>query len=102
VEDERRPRRKPRKAIGERIREASEGMDVPGQLLPGFYHVELVQNRQAVVDGVKGVLSYSETQIQLNLQAVVVTFKGAGLSIRSYQTEQLILTGTIAEVHFTA
>ena len=77
-----------------------EQMDLPAQLLPGFSHVELFANRQAVVDGVKGVLTYSETQVQLNVDAMVLTFKGAGLCIRSYQTEQLILTGMIAEVSF--
>jgi len=86
--------------MGERVRQMGEQMDLPAQLLPGFSHVELFANRQAVVDGVKGVLSYSDTQIQLNVEALVLTFKGAGLCIRSYQLEQLILTGIIAEVSF--
>ena len=93
--------RKQKKTLGERVRQMGEQMDLPAQLLPGFSHVDLFQNRQAVIDGVKGVLSYSETQIQLNINAMVLTFKGADLSIQSYQTEQLILTGDIAEVHFT-
>jgi len=76
-------------------------MDLPAQLLPGFCHVELWQNRQAVIDGVKGVLSYSESTVQLSLGSLVVTFRGAGLTIKSYQLEQLQLTGTIAEVHYT-
>ena len=92
--------KKPHKTLGERVQQMGDQMDLPAQLLPGFSHVELVQNRQAAVDGVKGVLGYSDTQIQLNLGEMVLTFKGAGLCIRSYQLEQLILTGTIAEVHF--
>ena len=93
--------RKPRKTLAERVQQMGEQMDLPARLLPGFSHIELFQNRQAVVEGVRGVLSYSETQIQLNINAMVLTFKGADLSIQSYQTEQLILTGDIAEVHFT-
>jgi len=92
--------RKQKKTLGERVQQMGEQMDLPAQLLPGFSHVELFQNRQAVVDGVKGVLGYSETQIQLNIGTMVLTFKGADLCIRSYQTEQLILTGMIAEVLF--
>jgi len=92
--------RKPRKTLGERVQQLGEQMDLPAQLLPGFSHVELFKNRQAAVDGVKGVLGYSDAEIQLNIGEMVLTFKGAELCIRSYQMEQLILTGTIAEVHF--
>ena len=92
--------RKPRKTLGERVQQMGEQMDLPAQLLPDFSHVELLKNRQAAVDGVKGVLGYSGTEIQLNIGEMVLTFKGADLCIRSYQMEQLILTGTIAEVHF--
>lgn len=94
--------RKPKKTLGERVRQMGEQADLPAQLLPGFSHVELFQNRQAVVEGVKGVLGYGESQIQLNIGAMVLTFQGADLCIRSFQAEQLILTGTIAEISFNA
>jgi sporulation protein YqfC len=87
--------------IRETAQQLGETLDLPGQLLPGFSHVELWQNRQAVIDGVKGVLGYSEAQVQLNLGVLVVTVKGAQLSIRSYQGEQLTLGGVIAELHYT-
>ena len=77
-------------------------MDLPPQMLPGFSHVELWQNRRAVIEGVKGVLSYGESCVQLNIGALVVTFRGADLCIQSYQMEQLTLAGAIAEVHFTS
>ncbi|MDR2753311.1 MAG: YabP/YqfC family sporulation protein [Oscillospiraceae bacterium] len=92
---------KQKKSLGEVVRQAGEALDFPEQLLPGFCHVELWQNRQAIVDGVKGVLGYSENEVQLNLGTLVLTVKGAALSIRSYQAEQLSLSGTIAEVHYT-
>ena len=93
---------KKRRLAAETALRLGNAMDLPPQMLPGFSHVELWQNRQAVIDGVKGVLSYSESDVQLNVGTLVVTFKGADLSIRSYQMEQLTLAGTIAEVHFTS
>lgn len=83
-------------------RRLGDTLDLPAQLLPGFSHLELWQNRQAVVEGVKGVLSYSDSEIQLNLGSLVATFRGAQLDIRSYQGEELSLAGTIAEVHFSS
>ena len=95
-------KKKPTKiSLQEKALRLGDSMDLPAQLLPGFCHVELWQNRQAVIDGVKGVLSYSESSVQLSLGSLVVTFRGAGLTIKSYQLEQLQLTGTIAEVHYT-
>jgi sporulation protein YqfC len=94
--------RKPKKTLGQRVQQMGEQMDLPAQLLPGFSHIELFQNRQAVVEGVKGVLGYSENQVQLSISAMVLTFKGAELSIRSYQMEQLVLTGNIAQVDFSS
>jgi len=88
-------------SLKEKTLRLGDSLDLPAQLLPGFCHVELWQNRQAVVDGVKGVLSYSGSSVQLNLGAMVVTFRGADLTIKSYQLEQLQLAGTIAEIHYT-
>ena len=92
--------RKKKEPLIEKARQAGEMLDLPARMLPGFSHIELWQNRQAVIEGVKGVLSYSENEIQLNLGALVVTFRGSELGIQSYQAEQLTMAGTIAEVHF--
>jgi len=94
-------KRKPKTSLAEKTLRLGDSLDLPAQLMPGFSHVEIWQNRQAVVDGVKGVLSYSESSVQLSLGSLAVTFRGAGLTIKSYQLEQLQLAGTIAEVHYT-
>jgi len=92
--------RRKKEPIAEKARRVGEMLDMPAQMLPGFCHLEFWQNRRAVIEGVKGVLSYSENEIQLNMSNLIVTFRGAGLGIQSYQAEQLTMTGVIAEVHF--
>ena len=91
----------PKASLAEKAIRLGESLDMPAQLLPGFCRVELWQNRQAVVDGVRGVLGCSEDCVQLNLGTLVVTFRGTGLTIKSYQQEQLQLTGVIAAVEYT-
>ena len=93
--------RKQKETLREKAQRIGGAMDLPAQLLPDFCHLELWQNRQAAVEGVKGVLSYSETEIQLNLGSLVATFRGVELAICSFQAEQLTMSGTIAEVQFT-
>jgi len=99
--DRNKQKKKSKPSLAEKTLQLGDSLDLPAQLLPGFCHVELWQNRQAVIDGVRGVLSYSENCMQLNLGSLVVTFRGAGLTIKSYQQEQLQLMGTIAEIHYT-
>ena len=86
--------------MAEKARRVGEMLDMPAQMLPGFCHLEFWQNRRAVIEGVKGVLSYSENEIQLNMNGLIVTLRGGGMEIQSYQAEQLAMQGTIAEVHF--
>ncbi|MCL2445353.1 MAG: YabP/YqfC family sporulation protein [Oscillospiraceae bacterium] len=81
-----------------KVRLAGEALDVPARALPGFCHIELMQNRQAVIEGVKGVLGYSEDEIKLNMSDLVVTFRGQGLTISGYQQEALTMSGTIFQL----
>ncbi|MDR1464536.1 MAG: YabP/YqfC family sporulation protein [Oscillospiraceae bacterium] len=80
----------------------SERMDIPAQLLPGASHLEIVGNRQAVIEGVKSVLAYESTGIKLHLGSLALSFEGSDLLIRSYQQQQVILSGVIAALHFTS
>jgi len=92
--------RKQKLSLGEKVRLAGEALDMPARALPGFCHIEMMQNRQAVIEGVKGVLGYSEDEIKLNMSGLVVTFRGQGLTISGYQQEALTMSGTIAQVDF--
>ncbi|MDR1927329.1 MAG: YabP/YqfC family sporulation protein [Oscillospiraceae bacterium] len=91
---------KPRGSVRQTARQLGEALDLPGEVLPGFSHLELLGNRQAIVDGVKGVIAYSDSCVRLNLGELVVSLEGAALCIRSYQMEQVILSGVIAALHF--
>jgi len=92
--------RKQKLSLSEKVRQAGEALDVPARALPGFSHVELMGNRQAVIEGVKGVLGYSEHEIKLSLSDLVITVHGQGLTISGYQQEALTMSGTIAQIDF--
>lgn len=62
--------------------------------------VELLQNRQAVVDGCKGVLEYSDSCIRLSSDKLILRFTGAGLLLRTYSSSSAIVEGTIVTVEF--
>ncbi|NLB35871.1 MAG: sporulation protein [Clostridiales bacterium] len=78
----------------------SEELDLPLASMPGMPNIELAGNRQAVVEGCKGVLEYNENAIKLNLGKSIVKFVGIGLSMTSFRFEQAVISGNILSVEF--
>jgi sporulation protein YqfC len=94
-------RAKPQPAYKRTVQEkVSEELDLPLSSMPGMPNIELAGNRQAVVEGCKGVLEYNEDVIKLNLGKSVVRFVGSGLSMNSYRFEQAVISGNILSVEF--
>lgn len=72
----------------------------PGALGKGA-HIELSCNREATVDGCKGVMEYEEDRIKLNIGAGSVTFTGRGLQITNLLGAQAVIAGYITGLEFT-
>lgn len=71
----------------------------PGTLEKGP-HIQLSTNREAIVDGCRGVIDYCEDKIKLNLGKGTVTFKGRNLQITSYIQSQAVINGFIISLDF--
>lgn len=91
----RRQRRQSAKHTGGSISELTEkaSRDVP--------YIEMLGNGEAVVDGCKGVLEYTEDGIALNAGACVLRFRGRNLTILAYSENQTEIHGEILSVEFT-
>ena len=63
--------------------------------------IELAGNREAVVDGCRGILQYEDTLVRLAAGDLIVRFTGSGLCIGTMQSGQVRITGLIAGVDFT-
>ncbi len=62
--------------------------------------IELYGNREAVVDGCRGVLEYDETTIKLNMGKSRITFSGSGMLIRAYDKDHAEIEGSFSSVEF--
>lgn len=62
--------------------------------------VELLENRQAVVDGCKGVLEYSDSCIRLSSDRLILRFSGSGLLLRTFSSSSAIVEGIISNIEF--
>lgn len=90
-------RRPPGWRAAERI---GEELDLPKIVMPDVAHIELSGNREAIIDGCKGVLDYDDQSIRLNTGRTIVRFTGSDLTMRALTLEQAVISGTILSIDF--
>lgn len=87
------------KAQGLRTR-AAELFDLPADLVAGLAHMEVLGDRQLFLEGHDGILSYSDTQIDISAGALVVRVRGSALELRGMTEDEVRVRGQIAAVEF--
>lgn len=71
--------------------------ELPELIMP---HIELCADKRAVVEGCKGILSYSGECISLNCKNMTVNFNGMDLSLCELCEGKITVTGKISEMSF--
>lgn len=64
--------------------------------------IEMLGNREIIVDGCKGVVEYGENLIKLNTGEYVLSVLGDGLVIKSFDGSVAVISGKIAEITFVS
>ncbi len=75
-------------------------LSVPQQLMPNMPYIELKGNREALIEGCKGILEYDTQVIRVNAGGLVISFCGRGLNIKCLTVSSLIVEGYITSVEF--
>ncbi len=83
--------------IGKAVLRAS---DVPIAAAGGCAKIEMMGNREATVDGCRGVAEYSDTVIKLSISGGSVCFTGVGLEITCLYRSEATVRGNIRSVEF--
>ncbi len=81
-------------------RRLDRALELPAGTLSGGAHIELNSNREAVVDGCKGIIDYGEESVRLNIGNGSVTFSGRGLMLKNLTDKEAILVGHIQRIDF--
>lgn len=77
-----------------------QSMDVSAGALSKQAHIDLQGNREALVDGCRGVLEYTDSAIKINVGSGHVRFCGSGLELRSLAGDQAVVSGHIKTIEF--
>ncbi len=63
-------------------------------------HIALFSNREASVEGCRGIIEYDSNTIRLNCRGITVKFSGDNLCINNMNDGLACVTGTIVSVEF--
>ncbi len=80
--------------------DTAELFDLPMDLLMGLPHVELMGNRQFYMENHRGILSYSEDEIAVSAEGLIVRIFGKKLELVSMSADALRIRGAIARVEW--
>ena len=82
------------------IESISKNLDLPQDALSGYAHIELCGNREALIEGCKGILEYSDCSVAINTGKLTVKFCGSDLTITTLQDGSTEIKGTITCIDF--
>ena len=91
---------KKRRGFREGLAALTGAMEMPMEAFSRNAKIELISNREATVDGCRGVLEYSGEQIRLNIGNITVRFSGRNLELRSLNVHEAVITGFIVAIDF--
>ena len=75
-------------------------MELPGELLPGAASLILTGGKQALVEGHRGIVEYSQEQIVLALKRGKLILSGSGMQLRAMNAGELLISGSINNVEW--
>ena len=78
----------------------AELFDLPADIVAGLPRLEMVGDRQLYLEQHMGILSYSETRIDVNTAGGVLRVTGEGLSLLAMTGEEVRIGGRIAAVEW--
>ncbi len=64
--------------------------------------IEMLGNREIIIDGCKGVVEYGENLIKLSLGKSTLSVSGDNLVIKSFDSSIAVISGQIGEISFTS
>lgn len=77
-------------------------LELPKDVGLGLAHIEMIGNREILIDGACGIIGYGDEEVSVNTQKMVVKIKGKGLILKSMTNDELLIEGKILSVELLA
>lgn len=82
------------------LSEAAELFDLPADVVAGLPHIEMVGSDHFYMEHHRGILSYSEEEIAVNAERMMIRVFGENLELVSMTGDALRIGGTIHRVEW--
>lgn len=76
----------------------SEKLDIPSDISIGTAKLSIYGKSRVLVENHKGILHYSENEIELSARGMSIKMLGDGLSISAMDKDDMLITGRILSV----
>lgn len=80
------------------LRRLTEGIDLPGESLPGQPLVELAGDQRVLIENHMGVTEYGADQIRVQVRYGQICVRGERMELARMTKEQLVIAGRIDSV----
>ena len=84
------------KAVRELPAALCERLALPEELFPGTGRLTLSGGRQALVEGQRGILEYTQERIVVSFGREKLSLSGSGLRLTAMNAGELLITGRIS------
>jgi len=78
----------------------NRALDLPVNLLTGNSLLYIIDDKEALIEGHKGILQYDEDIIKIAAKNISISFLGKNLSLRSLNNENIIIQGQLQNISF--
>jgi sporulation protein YqfC len=83
------------KAVRELPAALAERLSLPEELLPGRGRLTLCAGRQALIEGHRGLMEYTQERIVVSFGREKLSLTGNGLTVQAMNAGELLITGRI-------
>ena len=80
----------------------SKTFDIPMETFSNVSQLDILSNKEALLEGCKGILEYDDNIIRISGHKMEIKFTGEGLTLKCLTTENIMITGKIWSVEFIA
>lgn len=78
----------------------SRSLELPVNVMEGLPQMELLGNREAIVEHCQGVLEYSDRLVRLNAGRMTIKFTGRGLQLKNMSDSSVVVEGYFTSIEF--
>jgi sporulation protein YqfC len=79
---------------------AFRSLELPVETAAGLPHLELSGNREAVVDGCRGILEYDENIVRVRAGSLTLRFTGTALQLKNLRPDSVVIVGFLSGIEF--